>query len=311
MIRAEALVQKFQYARDNNWGYIWGTAGILWTEEKQKKIIRQMEVEYGPDWKDSSKAKADHYYQAALNGWKWIGRRVADCSGLFAWAFKELGGSIAHGSNSIWKSYCSEKGMLENGKRTDGKPLLPGTAVFTESAGDQHDHIGLYIGNGKVKLIEAQGTKSGVTTTEITNSKWKCWGELKGVNYQSEGQEDTEQPDQEKKPTIRKGDTGAWVEKAQEELIRAGYSCGAKGADGIFGNDTLQAVKQFQKDNGLNADGIIGPKTWAALDNRGSIQEHPPDAPAESRYTVTITGLTEEQAALLVRQWPGAEVKKA
>lgn len=306
MIRAEALVQKFQYALDNHWGYIWGKAGVLWTEAKQNEIIRMMEKTYGSGWKNDSAAKQDNYYQAAVYGGKWIGHRVADCSGLFAWAFQELGGSIAHGSNSIWYGYCTEKGSLAGGKRSDGKPLMPGTAVFTDRNGDKN-HIGLYIGNGKV--IEASGTQSGVIESAADNSKWKDWGELKGVSYQDA--EDPEAPDQEKKPTIRKGDTGAWVEKAQEELIRAGYSCGAKGADGIFGNDTLQAVKQFQKDNGLNADGIVGPKTWTALDNRGSIQEHPPDEPAESRYTVTITGLTEEQAALLVRQWPGAEVKKA
>jgi len=168
MISVKELVQKFKKAMNDNWGYIWGTAGILWTEELQKKIVRQMEVEYGRNWKDSSKAKADHYYQAALNGAKWIGHRVADCSGLFAWAFQALGGSISHGSNSIWRSYCTETGRLEKGRRTDGKQLQPGTAVFTDVNGDK-THIGLYIGNGEV--IEASGTKAGVIKSSVENSK--------------------------------------------------------------------------------------------------------------------------------------------
>ena len=55
------------------------------------------------------------------------------------------------------------------------------------------------------------------------------------------------------------------VRKVQERLIILGYSCGACGADTIFGNDTEKGVKAFQKDNALDVDGIVGPKTWSVL----------------------------------------------
>jgi N-acetylmuramoyl-L-alanine amidase len=48
-------------------------------------------------------------------------------------------------------------------------------------------------------------------------------------------------------------------------LKDAGYDVGKWGCDGEFGNDTNRAVVEFQKDKGLEADGIVGPLTWAAL----------------------------------------------
>lgn len=64
---------------------------------------------------------------------------------------------------------------------------------------------------------------------------------------------------------LKYGDTGNAVTATQMRLIELGYSCGICGADGDFGNDTLAAVKAFQKDNGLDVDGIVGPMTREAL----------------------------------------------
>jgi cell wall-associated NlpC family hydrolase len=62
---------------------------------------------YGPDWKTNAAAKKAKAYTAAMYGARWIGRTVTDCSGLFAWAFKELGGYMYHGSNTMWSKYCT------------------------------------------------------------------------------------------------------------------------------------------------------------------------------------------------------------
>lgn len=66
-------------------------------------------------------------------------------------------------------------------------------------------------------------------------------------------------------PIIKLGSKGSDVKKAQQLLIAKGYSCGTAGADGDFGAGTYNAVKKFQADNGLETDGIVGAKTWAAL----------------------------------------------
>lgn len=51
----------------------------------------------------------------------------------------------------------------------------------------------------------------------------------------------------------------------QQRLIDLGYDVGPTGADGKWGKRSEQAVKDFQKDKGLTVDGIVGPKTRAAL----------------------------------------------
>lgn len=167
MIRTDDLIGKFQYALSDGWGYIYGKTHEMWSKEKQAEYAREYAGD--PDRENSVRY-----------GGKWAGKWVTDCSGLFKWAFRELGGTIAHGSNSIWNDYCVAKGTLRAGKRSDGKELKPGTAVFT-SSGDRHNHIGLYIGGGIV--IEAQGCQAGVVTSKITNKKWTHWGELRGVDY--------------------------------------------------------------------------------------------------------------------------------
>lgn len=58
-------------------------------------------------------------------------------------------------------------------------------------------------------------------------------------------------------PELRIGSTGGAVKKLQTLLHVT--------VDGDFGPKTQEAVEQFQKTHGLEADGIVGPQTWAAL----------------------------------------------
>lgn len=64
---------------------------------------------------------------------------------------------------------------------------------------------------------------------------------------------------------LSKGDKGKQVKTLQRLLQGFGYSVGSYGIDGDFGNATLTAVKNFQKDNGLTSDGIVGSNTWNKL----------------------------------------------
>ena len=62
---------------------------------------------------------------------------------------------------------------------------------------------------------------------------------------------------------ISQGNTGSTVKTIQRKLKNWGYYKGA--VDGIFGPKTKEAVKYFQRKNGLKVDGIVGAKTLKAL----------------------------------------------
>lgn len=62
---------------------------------------------------------------------------------------------------------------------------------------------------------------------------------------------------------LKQGSTGTQVKTLQTKLKNWGYYTG--NVDGIYGARTTEAVKYFQRKNGLTADGIVGAKTAAAL----------------------------------------------
>ncbi|MEQ4498196.1 peptidoglycan-binding domain-containing protein [Nocardioides kribbensis] len=64
-------------------------------------------------------------------------------------------------------------------------------------------------------------------------------------------------------PDLSAGSSGEWVTYLQQLLQQAGYL--ATEPDGDFGPATEGAVRDFQAAQGLDADGAVGPLTWAAL----------------------------------------------
>ena len=292
MITTKSLIAGFQKALDDKTGYIYGIRWEKWTAAKQEAYVKK----YAND--------SDRKLSCEIGG-KWIGHYVTDCSGLFAKVFADNGGEMYHGSNTMWRNWCIDKGKLINGKRTDGKTLIPGTAVFTGTE-TQHNHVGLYIGDGWV--IEAQGTRNGVVKSKVNLSKWTYWGELKGVDYgsnsastpvsaPSESKDDKLSTDS--RPVLKRGSKGEYVTLLQTKLQQKGYDLGNYGIDGDFGSATEKAVRQFQEDHDLTVDGIVGASTWKALDQAGT-----------NLYTVTIQHLTKYQAEALRKKYDGCSYMK-
>ena len=66
-------------------------------------------------------------------------------------------------------------------------------------------------------------------------------------------------------PILRKGSKGRNVKNLQNILLGLGYSLPVYGADGEFGSETERAVKQYQIDNNLEADGEVWVDTYATF----------------------------------------------
>lgn len=73
------------------------------------------------------------------------------------------------------------------------------------------------------------------------------------------------------RPILRIGNKSPRVEvqALQIDLAALGYHSGK--ADGLFGSRTKKAVIGFQSDQGLIADGIVGPQTWAAMERASAL----------------------------------------
>ena len=85
---------------------------------------------------------------------------------------------------------------------------------------------------------------------------------------------------------LKKGSTGEDVKYIQNCLISLNYSCGTSGADGNFGSNTEKAVISYQKNhkdiknNKLEVDGIVGKKTWYAIERDYKAGKVKPNVPS-------------------------------
>lgn len=105
---------------------------------------------------------------------------------------------------------------------------------------------------------------------------------------------------------VRPGDRSDDALKVQERLKELGYYNGA--LDGSFGEGSVQALKNFQKKNGLNPDGVCGVKTRAVLFAPHPVYATPTatPAPGSDEEDTTATGtngypeITEENVVLIM-----------
>ena len=177
-----------------------------------------------------------------------------DCSGLIGACLNANGNSGFDDTANGYLNRCVKIGKAE---------LAPGDFVF-EWNGIKSNHVGVYIGDGKV--VEARGRDYGVVITGLDARNWKKFGRPDFM-YEDQPQQAfvIDHLLKRRSPTVY----DPQVQWMQEAFLRAGGEyitlLGSAGADGRFGSGTEKAVKRYQAAVGLNADGIVGHDTAVSL----------------------------------------------
>ncbi len=268
------------------WPYVWGAVGAECTVAKRQYYMGRSGIGPGdvelvrkrcPVLNGSSRSCAGcRYYPDGER------TRINDCQGFVKQVCKAAGITLTGGGcTSMWKNgdLWSAKGEIRD---------MPDAVccVFKHIASTgKMDHIGIHVGGGQIIHCSVE-----VKTGKTSDKGWTHYAVPKGM----EGEVPVVT-----QPTIRKGSVGPYVVECQEILLKLGYDLWKYGADGKFGDVTVNAVMAFQRDHLLKIDGIVGPATWAKLCQ-------PSPAPATKLYTVTIPHLTEEKANELLHAFAGA-----
>ena len=257
------LVEFCREVFEKKWVYWYGTCGYRCTESLYNSKRRQ----YPSHYTDSRKSG----YMADIRAGKWC----ADCVGMikaFFWS-----GGVCEGQSHYASNGCpdvSANGMIDL-CRTTGPigsiPDIPGLVVWKPG------HIGVYIGGGYT--IEMRGFAYDCVKRKVTAGPWTKWGKLPMLDYAGKEPEPVAPPALGDR-ILRNGDRGEDVREMQEGLVALGYDLGRYGVDGDFGDATEMAVKEFQRDHGLEPDGEFGPRSLAALNDALDAQK-PGDMPRD------------------------------
>lgn len=251
--------------------YVMGCFGAPMTEENKERYTR------------------NHEYNTRETRRKMIRAASADTFGFdcvclikgLLWGWEgdtgHIYGGADYGSNGVPDIGTEQIIGVCHDVSTDFSEIAVGELLWMKS------HVGIYIGDGlcvectpawkncvQVTAVHNIGRKEG-----YNGRKWTKHGKLPYVAYIT-GEPQPSKPGAGPKPApqvpvitglplLKKGSKGDTVRAVQILLMGYVYDLGFWGDDGEFGAATEKAVKDFQREHNLEADGEVGNLTWAEL----------------------------------------------
>lgn len=231
-----------------------------------------------------------------------------DCSSLVIqcarWAGFETGGATYTGN---MRSAFTANGWVA--LPNDGNPY-PGDILLNDA-----NHVAVYLGGGRLAQAsidergEIAGGQSGdqidyeTNTRSYYNYPWSCYLRYVGGETESTGWIPADDP------YNPNGYGETYVATIQTLLAQNGYSVGSDGADGILGEKTFEAIKKFQADHGLEADGIPGPNTVSVLHgNKASGPKPMEKNETDGQVTLEVDGIPGPATIARFQQVMGTEI---
>lgn len=169
----------------------------------------------------------------------------ADCSGLI---------HAARVAAGIADSRTTANGYMQRAHKIAAPSEIGDFRVHLDGTGHAV-HIIPYVGNGRT--IEAKGAAYGIVRDTVIGGHGP-WYRDDAVNRALGNVKSPISTTPRTRPVLRKGSKGNDVADVQRALGRIAI-------DGDFGPITDAAVRLFQKQYGLEVDGIVGPLTYKAL----------------------------------------------
>ena len=202
--------------------------------------------------------------------------------GCFAWcaAFVSVVGKET-GVDIPWSASCTSQRTVwkQRGRWHTDKNIQIGDVVYYDwdKSGDC-DHVGIVTNidsNGTLQVTEGNFGDYASSVTRVTNRYIKpTYPYLCGYGRPVFDADDVQPPAPEDVTIyaqIKVGVVGEITRVAQAMLLLNG--CNPGELDGDFGNNTRNAVIEYQRKMYLDVDGIIGPKTWGSLKSKTQLPQ--------------------------------------
>jgi N-acetylmuramoyl-L-alanine amidase len=191
-----------------------------------------------------------------------------DCAEFVSWCVFQVSGVLygctpgqkdparADAFTGYWEEDSRKLGIVIPAKEAAG---IAGAVLLRYPTTQRMGHI--VFADGKGGTVEAKSTSEGVKADTLSGRLWNIGILVPGLYYGASNAVRLTEPRKLLGPGLV--NSSKLVLQVQQRLSKLGYEPGP--ADGIYGVKTAAAVRAFQIDNGLVADGMVGPQTAAAL----------------------------------------------